>query len=583
MFWQTLEGCTRGCAALLAPASDSDHALAGAVATGDWNTVRTRLSGIHLANARRQLAEAMAAAFPERTRASVWRSLDHTDVVDRTLGGHLLVHPDVDHEGALVVIRSRGGAQILKALTHDALVDVVGLRFELQDDNSSATAIALLSDLLESGRFSSLRRLQMHAAGSSPADFFDALPKSLEELAPLGVRLGGDALAKLSALPNLRALTLMHRKVDYTQLAKLQNLETLQLNNTGPIDAKGIAALAGLPNLRRLQLTSAGAKAVIKAISGTQLVDLDLSDNNIDDKTGAALGKMTTLRRLVLGKNDIGAATAKAIASLPLLELDVQNNRNLGDNIAALGACRSLVSLRDALSGGGRKGAEGISALESLRFLLTSPHAGLELLVRLPRLLALRAQRLPDDSVIEAIGASQSLIEANLDFGETLDVRAMESIAAAQTIRAVSVSHAPIGDAGLAHLATLRHLEHLQLRANGITPGAARHFARHESLSTFWTGENAFGDDDAEALATAPCISWLSVGNATLTTRGMTALACNGSLRQLGLEMSSIDDDAGAALGKAKHLRSVILADSGLSAETVDVLRAALPHTLVRA
>lgn len=134
--------------------------------------------------------------------------------------------------------------------------------------------------------------------------------------------LGKDVLDlnPLESLPNLRMLTLSRQQKidDFAPLAKLSNLEQLDLSGCGISDLK---PLAGLKNLTQLRL-SQNKIADLSPLAGlTKLNHLTLTDNKLTNEQLTHLSKLENLKFLSIGNNPHGA-NANQITSLePLLGL----------------------------------------------------------------------------------------------------------------------------------------------------------------------------------------------------------------------------------------------------------------------
>ena len=133
--------------------------------------------------------------------------------------------------------------------------------------------------------------------------------------------LGKDVLdiKPLELLPNLRILTLSRQQKidDFAPLAKLSNLEQLDLSGCGISDLK---PLAGLKNLTQLRL-SQNKIADLSPLAGlTKLNHLTLNDNKLTNEQLTHLSKLENLKFLSISNNPF--SNANQITSLePLLGL----------------------------------------------------------------------------------------------------------------------------------------------------------------------------------------------------------------------------------------------------------------------
>ena len=119
---------------------------------------------------------------------------------------------------------------------------------------------------------------------------------NLEELT-LEVMSGLRDVSALAGLTNLKTLNLWGTGVsDVSALASLTNLERLSLSDTGVSD---VSALAHLTNLERLRLNDTGVSDVSALARLTNLETLGVSDTDVSDVS--ALARLTNLETLGVG------------------------------------------------------------------------------------------------------------------------------------------------------------------------------------------------------------------------------------------------------------------------------------------
>lgn len=188
-------------------------------------------------------------------------------------------------------------------------------------------------------------------------------------------KLGDRATELLSERANLRGLAYIRDDRDpFTEqsmkvLATMTSLEELQLNNMMKWGGQGMAGLANLPRLRRLDLSSApvdddglavlprmsalrdlelvGLRSFTRAgmehiVACTRLTRLRLTGcEQLADRDLAAIGRLTALQELDVSRTRFGERGVTALASLGNLE-----RLFLGECVFSVEAARSLGRLR---------------------------------------------------------------------------------------------------------------------------------------------------------------------------------------------------------------------------------------------
>jgi Leucine-rich repeat (LRR) protein len=121
-------------------------------------------------------------------------------------------------------------------------------------------------------------------------------------------------------------------------VAELTNLEELSLAST-PIDDAALQALAGLPNLRKLDLNQTGAtgRGLVHLAKLPKLAELSLAGSKVSDLFAEEVGTLTKLERLPLASCTFSDAGLKHLADLSNLKhLDLTGTQVTADGVAAL-------------------------------------------------------------------------------------------------------------------------------------------------------------------------------------------------------------------------------------------------------
>ncbi|MFI3312810.1 MAG: leucine-rich repeat protein [Eubacteriales bacterium] len=169
----------------------------------------------------------------------------------------------------------------------------------------------------------------------------EVLTSHMWSLAQLELPSNITTLDDLVICKNLTSLTIHEvYGIDFSMLANLQSLKTLNLNNT-TVSTKGLVAISTLPNLTTLHLSNSGLTDISALAGATTLTALNLSGNAISDV--AALSSLVNITELNLSGNQI--ANIDPLASMTQLTvLDISSNA-----IATLNSLNSKVHLTHLL------------------------------------------------------------------------------------------------------------------------------------------------------------------------------------------------------------------------------------------
>lgn len=121
------------------------------------------------------------------------------------------------------------------------------------------------------------------------------------------------------------------RAIDYLRL--LTGLRAINLDKSDTSD-KGIASLAGMPNLRAVSATETMVNgACLKSLSTCQsLVMVRFGAIQVDNDSLRYLKDFKTLKRLVLSRCGVNSQGVQNISACPsITQLDISNNPKIGD------------------------------------------------------------------------------------------------------------------------------------------------------------------------------------------------------------------------------------------------------------
>lgn len=297
---------------------------------------------------------------------------------------------------------------------------------------------------------------------------------------PVSVALGIGVNGALNATANDENLKLV---------ARLPEIGTLSLYS-GNFTAEGVAALAGMPNLRRLLIGSPSCdRAALAPLARlTGLTHLTISDYAVTDPVLGYIAGVKELESLTI-MSPLGRQNPQLTAGTVASFLD--QARNLKE-LVLLG-----VPIDDAcIERIGRKPA-------FTRLWTDSPAvtpAAWAALTNLTRMTDLYLKGTTfDDSSAPALARMPDLRSLILDDTRVTDA-AMESLSGLVNITDLGLAHTRVTDKGMVHLSKLDHLHNLYLVGTAVTVDGLRTVGRKEDVSMLRIGQRPLSPDELRAL-----------------------------------------------------------------------------------
>jgi Leucine-rich repeat (LRR) protein len=242
--------------------------------------------------------------------------LNETPITDNGLAtiGRLLTLTNVDLRGCKV---SNAGIAHLAGLSRLRGLKLTGKDGAATVDDDGLDAIAKLTSL----KALALDHLWVSEEGLAKLKGLERL----EELYLAQTVVGDEALALFTQFPRLRKLRISQTQITskgLSHLSKLDQLEDLDLSENGQLDDEGMAPLAGLKQLKRLNLwrvpiTDAGV-AHLKGLTNLQWLNLD--NTQLSDAGLEYLREMKQLTFLHLGSTAVTDAGLEDLESLTALK-----------------------------------------------------------------------------------------------------------------------------------------------------------------------------------------------------------------------------------------------------------------------
>ena len=346
--------------------------------------------------------------------------------------------------------------------------------------------------------------------------------------------------------PGTRVVALSDKHVDTTGSIKPEILRIL----SGTSDIVGIS-------LRNLDISNS-AISDLKPLRA-KLRILDLYGTRIDDGALEAVGAFPELRELDLGVTRVTSGGLTSLKSLKRLQVLELSGRRINDTaIASIGHLKSLEQLSLAGTRITDAGFTGLATLSQLRGLGLAgtriEGANLAVLAKLPRLTLVDLA----DTDITANSPGQlakcrSLKGLNLENCPLIEDSAASQLATLRSLKGLVLTKtgfekASITGNGLAKLATMTGLQHLNLRATRVDDKAIASLTKLQDLTHLDLSLTGLGNAGLKHLAQLPRLRKLAavyqVGFAgtKVTADGLSHFADHKALRDLDLTGTKIGD-----------------------------------------
>ncbi len=340
------------------------------------------------------------------------------------------------------------------------------------------------------------------------------------------------------------------------ELSTLPKLRLLNVDSTTRVTPAGLAYIAAMPALESLNLYDLGVTDddLRHIATRTGLRELSLSENSITDAGLERLKDLKSLEKLRLDGNRITDAGLVHLAGLTKLrELGLRNTSR----------AETGMEITD-------KGMEHLRGLKALREIDISgtavTDAGLAYLAGFPEL--------------ELLALSGSLITD----------KGMAYVAACRNLKSLILMYTQVGDEGLRRLAPLDKLERLDLSSYRVTDAGVKALRSHPKLDHVSLRSTGVTNAALEHLAAIPSLTRLDLNGSgepgvnlgrLFDHEGLARLESLPRLRELWLHNLRLGPSEIAALGRLRHLKSLVIDFSDITIDGLRTLRRSLPTTRV--
>lgn len=280
-------------------------------------------------------------------------------------------------------------------------------------------------------------------------------PDSLQTIRMSGCRGVDEALPHLKGLQGMHTLELDHSDLSdagAVHLAALSNLKCLDLRGTRVTD-RALSFVGRIRSLRELLLPAGQTAAGLSRLSElSELKRLNLSgDANLSDDALKPIASIRSLETLNVSGTGVGDAGMAYLAEMPALkELDAARTKIADKGLASLARIKSLRRLDLA---GTAITSEGFHALGEMRKLDT----------------LILATTAADDRALEALKPLYLLTTLSLSRTAITDA-GLAHLKELPSLQSLYLSQTKITDAAIDALAAMRGLKRLALQGTGITP-----------------------------------------------------------------------------------------------------------------
>jgi hypothetical protein len=159
------------------------------------------------------------------------------------------------------------------------------------------------------------------------------------------------------------------------------------------------------------------------------------------------------------------------------------------------------------------------------------------------------------------------------------DLRVLEGLTDVQQL--TLSNRKKITDAGLAHVAGLKHLNVLVLDGTSVTGPGLRHLRGLEPLEGLTFASTPLADEGLEHLAVLPNLRWLQLNDTKITDEGLRRLAGLQSLEDVQLVNTNVTDAGLKHLESLHRLKQILLRGTKTTPEGRAALQKALPSCRV--
>lgn len=417
--------------------------------------------------------------------------------------------------------------------------------------------------------------------------------KKLRTLNLLGSRVTDQGVTLLEGLTNLEDLNLYRTELTNSgldTLRKLKNLASLDLRYTR-VTAGGVEAFhsaqpkchiefednttqsAQEVSLRQTKPETAndpGIAAWVTKLGGKAVIredqvrEVDLSRTPISDAQLAYLAPLSGLEKLSLASTETGDLGAQSLAKLTKLQdLDVSDTLVTDRTVENLAV---LAQLQHLLLNNTQVQGSGFQKFAA------SPSHGVALT-------HLELSGAPvSDAGLSGIASLKSLRFLRLSYTNISDAGA-PLLASLPTLEHLDLSSTDVGDALLAPLKTLEHLTRLKLSYSRITNAGLKHLAGFSRLEHLEVARTRVSDEGMAALAALPALKRLNLDYTTVSDKGLATIRkALPDLIELRMDSTGLTDASADIFRGMQHLRTLNLYHTLVTEKGFEALKKELPQ-----
>lgn len=352
----------------------------------------------------------------------------------------------------------------------------------------------------------------------------------------------------------------------------------------------------------RLNRRGASDTSWVNAVEPSALTQLLASQTELDDSAFARISRLSGLRHLDVGSNELTSDIAESLArfhNLQYLWLSYmpEVDDNLMPAVAALPQLEQVGLWTTAITD---EGLTELAKSRSLRAVYAGrtqiTDKGVAALMKMPTLKAVRLNSLPKefrqegqqypdltDGVVDALRGRPELELLDLSGAQISDEGFARLAKSLKRLRRLVIDHTPISRKGLQHLRGFENLEKLRCyqlewddSGSRFDDSVAISLVGMKSLKSI-TGDVDLTDKGVTALAKLPSLETLGMAGRGVTDASMPSVAAMRSLSDLSLQHTRVTDSGFGLLEGSSTIRRVQITGNRMTTRCVETL-ATMPN-----
>ncbi len=317
--------------------------------------------------------------------------------------------------------------------------------------------------------------------------------------------------------------------------------------------------------------------STIKRNEAGAIVDVDLSDQAVDDKVVDAVAALDSLSVLRLRRTAISDAQLAKLAHLKLRMVDLRNTNISDAGLVHLAKIPSLVDIQLEKS---KVTDDGIRALKDLslksfniNYCTSVSNEGLAVVAAMPSMEQLQFDYTSiDDDGMAVLAAAANLKRLRIRGVDVTGV-GIAQLAELTNLSRLNLRDTSLDDAGLKVIAQLPKLDWLDIsECRLVTPSGIAQLGQASTLTYLDLWETKADDESLAALTGLKNLTVLNLMATSVTDAALPALLKFEQLVELNVAGTQLADESFLALGRLPALKKLNVANTGIGFDTIDTL-----------